>query len=176
MSSAVERNCAIPSGDFDVLIAGGGNAALCAAITARLAGAKVLLLECAGQLSSFHYQEVMARAGILGFGAAEGVKFRGMVRPPAELIMMGRMVVAKPRTARFEAQGLIDGTIVFQASIIGVVLRPFDSSVTLARTCFVPFLCFTVVEVLLVVIVCPSGQFLKKSVLTTYFAKVWNLS
>jgi tricarballylate dehydrogenase len=32
---------------YDVLIAGGGNAALCAAITARQAGASVLLLECA---------------------------------------------------------------------------------------------------------------------------------
>ena len=47
MSSTVERKSAIPSGDFDVLVAGGGNAALCAAITARLAGAKVLLLEIA---------------------------------------------------------------------------------------------------------------------------------
>lgn len=32
---------------FDVLIVGGGNAALCAAMTAREAGASVLLLECA---------------------------------------------------------------------------------------------------------------------------------
>jgi tricarballylate dehydrogenase len=35
------------TGPFDVLIAGGGNAALCAAITAREAGASVLLLESA---------------------------------------------------------------------------------------------------------------------------------
>ncbi len=32
---------------IDVLVAGGGNAALCAAITARRAGATVLVLECA---------------------------------------------------------------------------------------------------------------------------------
>ena len=32
---------------FDVLVIGGGNAALCAAMTAREAGAGVLLLECA---------------------------------------------------------------------------------------------------------------------------------
>ena len=30
---------------YDVLVAGGGNAALCAAITARQAGASVLLVE-----------------------------------------------------------------------------------------------------------------------------------
>ncbi len=35
------------SGPFDVLVIGGGNAALCAAMTAREAGAKVLLLESA---------------------------------------------------------------------------------------------------------------------------------
>ena len=33
--------------DCDVLVIGGGNAALCAAITAAEAGAKVTLLECA---------------------------------------------------------------------------------------------------------------------------------
>jgi tricarballylate dehydrogenase len=36
-----------PSGMADVLVAGGGNAALCAALTAARAGARVLLLECA---------------------------------------------------------------------------------------------------------------------------------
>jgi len=33
----------------DVLVVGGGNAALCAALTARRAGARVILLECAPQ-------------------------------------------------------------------------------------------------------------------------------
>src|SRR3569833_2386112 len=36
-------------GEFDVIVVGGGNAALCAAITAREEGARVLLLERAPQ-------------------------------------------------------------------------------------------------------------------------------
>ena len=36
-----------PTAQYDVLIGGGGNAALCAAITARRAGATVLILESA---------------------------------------------------------------------------------------------------------------------------------
>ena len=41
----------MPTGSdyYDVLVVGGGNAALCAAITARRAGATVLLLECANR-------------------------------------------------------------------------------------------------------------------------------
>ena len=38
-----------PSQTCDVLVVGGGNAALCAALTARRAGARVILLECAPQ-------------------------------------------------------------------------------------------------------------------------------
>lgn len=34
-------------GSYDVLVVGGGNAALCAALSARLAGASVLVLEAA---------------------------------------------------------------------------------------------------------------------------------
>src|SRR5215471_7503597 len=42
---AKERVRMAQSGDYDVIVVGGGNAALCAAITAREEGARVLLLE-----------------------------------------------------------------------------------------------------------------------------------
>lgn len=47
MAPSAKASSVIPSSTFDVLVVGGGNAALCAAMTARRAGAKVLLLESA---------------------------------------------------------------------------------------------------------------------------------
>ena len=44
---ATESLIKLPTGPYDVLIIGGGNAALCAAICARRAGARVLILESA---------------------------------------------------------------------------------------------------------------------------------
>src|SRR5215475_12618139 len=41
------RSMTDPTAQYDVLVVGGGNAALCAAITARRAGATVLILESA---------------------------------------------------------------------------------------------------------------------------------
>src|ERR671924_2111442 len=42
-----KESMADPTRPFDVLVVGGGNAGLCAAITARRAGARVLVLESA---------------------------------------------------------------------------------------------------------------------------------
>lgn len=47
MSVSARENFSLSSNRYDVLIAGGGNAALCAAMIARRAGATVLLLESA---------------------------------------------------------------------------------------------------------------------------------
>ena len=46
-ASAIEKKVLDTSAKYDVLIVGGGNAALCAAISARQAGARVLILEAA---------------------------------------------------------------------------------------------------------------------------------
>lgn len=82
----------------------------------------VLMLEAAGQLSAFHFREVMGHQGVLGFGAADRVKFRGQVIPPAELLILCCVLEMKPRSARFLAQGLVDGALVFEATILGIPL------------------------------------------------------
>lgn len=47
LTTASNRSILNSDAQADVLVIGGGNAALCAALAAREAGASVLLLECA---------------------------------------------------------------------------------------------------------------------------------
>ena len=65
------------------------------------------MLECAGQLCTFYYQKVIDREAILGFASADGVKFRGTVVPGDDLLIVGRMITLRRRTARFIAQALV---------------------------------------------------------------------
>ena len=80
------------------------------------------MLEAAGQLCSFHYAMVMDRDSILGFGGADGVKFRGTVEPDVDVLIMCKMHDARRRTARLSAQAYVDGKCVFEGAILGVIL------------------------------------------------------
>ena len=82
----------------------------------------VLMLECVGQLCTFYYQSVIDREAILGFGSADKVKFRGTVVPGDDLLIIGRMITLRRRTASFVAQALVGDQIVFECQIIGVVV------------------------------------------------------
>ncbi len=82
----------------------------------------VLMLECVGQLCTFYYQSVIDREAILGFGSADDVKFRGTVTPGDDLLIVGRMITLRRRTARFVAQALVGDQIVFNGQIVGVVV------------------------------------------------------
>ena len=82
----------------------------------------VLIGEAAGQLSAIYYSEVTASDRILGFAAADSLKLRGTVVPGQDLLLLGRMLEIKPRATRFQAQGLVDGRIVFEGVIVGMPL------------------------------------------------------
>ncbi len=82
----------------------------------------VLMIETAGQLCSYYFSSVRNDALTLGFAAADGVKFRGMVQPGDALLMVGQMVDMKARTARFAAQGFVRDRLIFEADIVGMVL------------------------------------------------------
>ncbi|MEC9476806.1 MAG: 3-hydroxyacyl-ACP dehydratase FabZ family protein [Planctomycetota bacterium] len=82
----------------------------------------VLMIETAGQLCSFYYGQAYNSDEIIGFAACEEVRFRGVVRPGSELLMIGEMVALRTRLAKFSAQGYVDGEHVFEGTIVGMKL------------------------------------------------------
>ena len=84
----------------------------------------VLMIEMAAQISSAIYHLKFQTGGkkFFGFGGVNLVKFRGTVDPGQDLIMVVRAKALKSRMAIFEAQGFVDGKMVFEGEVTGVVI------------------------------------------------------
>ncbi|MBV8780621.1 MAG: beta-hydroxyacyl-ACP dehydratase [Phycisphaerae bacterium] len=82
----------------------------------------VLMIECAAQVASFYCRVFLNWTGFVGFGGVEDVKFRQQVVPGQRLLMLAQHVWERHRRIKCNVQGVIDGTIVFEASIIGAQL------------------------------------------------------
>ncbi|MCB9825731.1 MAG: beta-hydroxyacyl-ACP dehydratase [Planctomycetes bacterium] len=87
----------------------------------------VLMLECAAQLCSWFVHQVYdssQKAGrIFGFGGIDDVKYRGIILPPARLVVIGKRVEVRPRRAVFDTQGYLADDLsrmVFEARITGM--------------------------------------------------------
>lgn len=80
----------------------------------------VMMLEAAGQLASFSAQKVNRPVGFLGFSGLEDVKFRLQVLPGSRLYLLGRFVENRQRRFKLATQGVVEGQMVFQATIIGM--------------------------------------------------------
>lgn len=87
----------------------------------------VLMLESAAQLASYIYQRLqpdpgatLAQRRFIGFAAADEVKFRGAITPPARFVVVGQPTTVKTRRFVCQTQGFIDGQMVFQAKITGM--------------------------------------------------------
>jgi 3-hydroxyacyl-[acyl-carrier-protein] dehydratase len=80
----------------------------------------VLMIEAAAQLASFVYLSRGTGAKFLGFSGVEAVKFRGQVVPGDRLLLLGKAVDIRPRRIICDAQGLVNGTMVFEARITGM--------------------------------------------------------
>ena len=59
---------------------------------------------------------------IFGFAGVNNVKFRGSVEPGADLVMVVKAKKLKARVAVFDAQGFVDGKMVFEGEVTGIVL------------------------------------------------------
>ena len=81
----------------------------------------VLMIETAAQLSSFYWLESFPDLkSFFGFGGIENTRFRGVVKPGDRLIVVAKSIQMKKRRAIFDAQGFVDGKMVFESRIIGV--------------------------------------------------------
>ncbi len=80
----------------------------------------VLMVEAAAQLASFTAIKITREERFIGFGGIEDVKFRGQVIPTCRLYILGKFTERRPRRFKFAAQGLVDGQLVFHATVIGM--------------------------------------------------------
>ncbi len=80
----------------------------------------VLMIEAAAQLASFLTLKRMTNVKFLGFAGVDDVKFRGQVVPGDRLLILGKQVEYRPRRCICDAQGLLNGNIVFEARITGM--------------------------------------------------------
>ncbi len=81
----------------------------------------VLMIEAAAQLASIGFSKSNPdEKRFLGFSGIENVKFRGQVLPGQRLCLLGKFLESRPRRFKVAAQGVVDGELVFHATIIGM--------------------------------------------------------
>lgn len=82
----------------------------------------VLMLESAAQLSSFVMKKVREDDRVIGFAATDECRFRRTVGPGTDLLIVAQLRQSKPRAGRFDTQGYVDGKLVFEAVITGMLI------------------------------------------------------
>lgn len=85
----------------------------------------VLMIEAAAQLASFltkHHLREDQQEGFIGFVGAEGVKFRGQAQPGVRLVLLSKILQLRHRQCLCASQGLIDGNLMFEATIRGMLM------------------------------------------------------
>jgi 3-hydroxyacyl-[acyl-carrier-protein] dehydratase len=82
----------------------------------------VLMIEAAAQLASYYVKSVLKWEGFVGFGGVQECKFRVPVLPGCRLFLLGQQSGARHRRFTSHVQGLVEGQIVFEATITGAVM------------------------------------------------------
>lgn len=80
----------------------------------------VLMIEAAAQLASYLTLIRLGGQRFMGFAGVDDVKFRGQVVPGDRLVLLGQQVEFRPRRSICKGQGLVRGTLVFEATITGM--------------------------------------------------------
>jgi len=79
----------------------------------------VLMVEAGAQLASFYTRKYEGWTGFVGFTGADEIRFRVPVSPGQRLYLLGQKVWVRHRRFCCRVQGLVDGTMTFEASIMG---------------------------------------------------------
>jgi 3-hydroxyacyl-[acyl-carrier-protein] dehydratase len=80
----------------------------------------VIMVEAGAQLFSFFVKLIYDEKGFLGFGGIDSAKFRSVVEPGNRLYLLAHITEIKSRKYTCSVQGVVNGTIVFEAVIIGM--------------------------------------------------------
>jgi 3-hydroxyacyl-[acyl-carrier-protein] dehydratase len=79
----------------------------------------VLMIEAAAQVSGFFTAKFVGWTGFIGFGGATDIRFRQPITPGSRLYLVTQKMSDRHRRIECKVQGLVDGNIVFEASIVG---------------------------------------------------------
>jgi 3-hydroxyacyl-[acyl-carrier-protein] dehydratase len=79
----------------------------------------VIMIEAAAQAASFYTKVVQKWEGFIGFGGVDAVKFRQAVPPGSKLYIMLKVIWKRHRRICCNAQGMVNGNIVFEGQITG---------------------------------------------------------
>lgn len=83
----------------------------------------VLMIEAAAQLCTFDYMmRAPSRDFFFGFGGVNRVRFRDAITPPARLVIVSKQLAIRSRMGTWETQGFVDGKMVFEAEVMGVIV------------------------------------------------------
>jgi len=82
----------------------------------------VIMIEAAAQLSSYYVKAVLKWGGFIGFGGVEECKFRQQVAPGCRMYIVAQQLATRHRRFRSAVQGLVNGQLVFETTIIGTSL------------------------------------------------------
>jgi len=80
----------------------------------------VMMVEAGAQLSSFFIRRFYGLEGFIGFAGIDSAKFRSAVELGQRLLLLGRIIKFKHRKYTCSIQGVVDGTMVFEAVISGM--------------------------------------------------------
>lgn len=82
----------------------------------------VLMIEAAAQLCSILYRYKVKESRFLGFTRCDETVFRGQVVPGDTLYLLAQGISFRPRRFVTTTQGVVNGKLVFESKITGMVL------------------------------------------------------